>query len=375
MPLPADRRPLICILDGSVGVTGALMAARREAALLKDRARFLLVVPEDNRLDSADLPEFERIERLSLHPLRRNIRDATAYLPSVWKAAHKLSNLLQETRCTRLQVNDFYLIQGWIARRFGYRGTIATWVRIDPHRFGLAGRFWLNGTIARSDHVVAVSSFIKSRLPSKARALIIHDPAPPVTPLPFPGASARFVFIGNLIEGKGHNVAIAAFHRVASRHPTAELILHGATLGLTKNEAYRQRLMRLASEGAGASRIHFRGFAKPSEALRPALAALNCSISESFSLACQEASAFGRPVIATRSGGPEEIIEDGQTGYLIPVGDAEAIADRMNRLLDDHALAEKMGREGAALVRNRFGADDFRDRLSAIFNLGEPHAA
>ena len=83
----------------------------------------------------------------------------------------------------------------------------------------------------------------------------------------------------------------------------------------------------------------------------------------------QEASARGVAVIATDCGGPAEIIEDGATGYLVPIDDVEAVAERMRRLLSDPVGARAMGAAGAKLVRERFRADRFVAALVDIFGL------
>lgn len=373
MPTRIDRtadRPLVCILDGSVDITGALMAARREAALLADKARFMIVLPESSRTADADLPEFERIVRLPIVHLRKDWKDALRYLPALVVAGHRLAQLLHETRCTRLQVNDFYLMQGAAARLFGFTGRIATWVRIDPRHYGgFMSGIWLGRAETASDRVVAVSRFIQSALPPEMAATLLYDPAPDVTPIGADPASRRFVFVGNYIEGKGQEVAIAAFHRIAAAHPEAELIFHGGDMGLPKNRDYRARLEQIAGAGTGEDRIQFGDFADPASAFAGKLAALNCSRSESFSLACLEASAHGLPVIATDSGGPREVVDDGETGYLIPVGDCEVLADRMVRLLADPQAAVAMGRRGAKRVRSRFSPEAFRQGAAEILGL------
>ena len=180
----------------------------------------------------------------------------------------------------------------------------------------------------------------------------------------------KFLFVGNYTEGKGQDLALEAFGRVAAQFADAELHFYGGDFGLDKNRAYLDRLKRQAAAGPARQRIHFHGYVDdPGRALDGALAALNLSQSESFSLTCQEASAGGVAVIATDSGGPGEIIDDGVTGYLVPIGDVEAVADRMRRLLVDPARARAMGEAGAKLVRERFRADGFVEALIDIFDL------
>ena len=61
---------------------------------------------------------------------------------------------------------------------------------------------------------------------------------------------------------------------------------------------------------------------------------------------------LGIPSISTDCpcGGPRELIEDGVNGYLIPVGDEEALADRLRRILSDEEGAERMGKQAALLL-------------------------
>jgi glycosyltransferase involved in cell wall biosynthesis len=66
---------------------------------------------------------------------------------------------------------------------------------------------------------------------------------------------------------------------------------------------------------------------------------------EPLATVVHEAMSNGLPVIGTTPGGHEDMIDDGETGFLVPGGDAEALATAMGRLIDDEALRERMGRE------------------------------
>ena len=70
-----------------------------------------------------------------------------------------------------------------------------------------------------------------------------------------------------------------------------------------------------------------------------------------------EALACGTPVVATSVGGIPEQIDDGTTGFLVPPGDAKAMAARIRVLLDDDELRKKMGVHGAESARERFDVD------------------
>jgi hypothetical protein len=135
--------PTVCILDGSVGRTGALTAAESEAALLKDHARVVLILPKHAKLSDADTALFAAIERIDVAMLRKSLSSVILYLPRLFVGAWQLTKLLRKHDCQRLQVNDFYFAQGHLTRVFGFRWTIATWLRINPAAFSLAGKLWL----------------------------------------------------------------------------------------------------------------------------------------------------------------------------------------------------------------------------------------
>lgn len=180
--------------------------------------------------------------------------------------------------------------------------------------------------------MVAVSRFIQSIMPPGRETVLLYDAPPDSAASPPEGhgimaAPARIlIFIGNYIEGKGQDDAIAAFAAVANQFPDLELHFHGSDMGLDKNRAYRRRLEDAVSRYGLEARVHFGGFIEDTASvLRGAYASLNFSHSETFSMTVLEAAHAGLPVIATRSGGPAEIVEDGVTGFLVPVGDVPAI--------------------------------------------------
>jgi glycosyltransferase involved in cell wall biosynthesis len=70
-----------------------------------------------------------------------------------------------------------------------------------------------------------------------------------------------------------------------------------------------------------------------------------------------EAMASGLPAVCSAIGGLPEVVRHGETGYLVAPGDAEELHDRLAELLDDDALARRMGRAGRELVLDRFTWD------------------
>jgi glycosyltransferase involved in cell wall biosynthesis len=88
---------------------------------------------------------------------------------------------------------------------------------------------------------------------------------------------------------------------------------------------------------------------------------------EPFSQGLLEALATGLPAVATRTGGTPEAIDEGRNGLLVPPGDAAAVAVAVARLMDDSSLYERLGRQAAADVRERWRFEQYLSRLEDAY--------
>ena len=368
------RKPTLFIVDGSIDVTGALVSASRQAMLLKDRVDTILVLSSFHRVPVERSSAFAEVITLPFVLPRKQIINLLFYFPALLLSSIQLRLAMHRRGCERLQLNDFYLLHGAVLRLLGFRGRIATFVRIDPTRYGVAGKIWLAAARWCSTEVVAVSLFIQSLLGENYPTRLIYGQvslAKLVVAEPDAG-QPLFLFVGNTIEGKGQEHAVEAFNRIATRYPAARLRFVGGDMGLEKNKLFRARLEQLAEDGPARDRIEFHPASNDvGSHYATAFAAINFSESESFSITCLDGSAVGLPVIATRCGGPEEIIEDGRTGLLVPVGDVAAMAVRMTWLLDHPADAAAMGAAGRARVAERFAPEQAKAALSEMLALAE----
>ena len=91
------------------------------------------------------------------------------------------------------------------------------------------------------------------------------------------------------------------------------------------------------------------------------------SLEEAFGLPLAEAMASGLPTVATRVGGMPELVVDGETGLLVPPDDAGALADALVRLLEDPALASRLGAGGRARAVERFSWDAVAERALSLY--------
>ncbi|WP_297793829.1 glycosyltransferase family 4 protein [uncultured Marinobacter sp.] len=129
------------------------------------------------------------------------------------------------------------------------------------------------------------------------------------------------VSIGNVRPAKGYEYLVDAAVSMAELDPNTHFVVVGH-----QREALFDKLKTQIAEAPRQPNIHWLGFRQDAaDVLRQADIFLLPSVSEGFSISTVEAMMAGVPVIATRSGGPEEIIVNGETGLLVPIRDPDAI--------------------------------------------------
>lgn len=369
----SNQLPVIYLVDGSLAHTGAFACARNFARTLVDHAHVVLVIPRQSALAAQETSDFHKVIRLPIRNLRRSIGSVLLYVPSLLISSLILSGRMKRDQTSFLIANDFYLMQVPISRLFGFRGRIVTWVRIDPAVFGRVSSFWLWAVTKSSDRIVAVSSHIKNLLPLGLNSEIIYDAIDSAEldlDVETNPSTQAFVFVGNYIRGKGQDIAVEALSLVVQEFADARIEFYGGDMGLNKNKEFRRSLEIGAAELGLSENVFFGNFVRdPKSVLTGKLAALNLSRSESFSLTVLEASACGLPVIATRSGGPQEILEDDATGYLIPVDDVEACAKAMIQLCRFPEKARAMGEAGRTRVRSKFSQEAYKRKLFELLEI------
>lgn len=369
--------PTVYIIDGSIAITGAFVCARNMAHALSGTARVVLVLPDSSAIGPEDTAPFAAVHRLPIRHLGRRVRAVIEYVPALVLVSVQLRRLMRSDGASVLILNDFYNMHGAVCRLLGYRGKVLTWVRIAPGALGARiSALWLWAAAVSSDSVIAVSRHIQRLLPHAMHTELLYDAVDPAPRMQSIDASSRrFVYIGNYIAGKGQELAVDAFAAIADEFPDMSLHFYGGDMGLPRNRAYREALAGQVRDRGLEQRIFLHGFARdPGDALQGARAALNFSASEAFSMTVLEAQAAGVPVIAARSGGPEEIVADRETGFLVPVGDVVAMASAMRTLAANSKRASDMGLAARARASALFSPAAFREALLAVVDIQAPDA-
>jgi L-malate glycosyltransferase len=159
--------------------------------------------------------------------------------------------------------------------------------------------------------------------------------------------------IGRIDPVKDFATLIKAFSYVVSKHPDAHLWIAG-----DGDVNYKIELVGLVDQLGLAGKVRLLGARDDVSSLLCAsdLFAIS-SITEATSMTILEAMAAFKPVLATRTGGNSELVVQGETGILVPVGDVRAMAEALHSLLEDPSLRLSMGEAGRRRVEKHFSSE------------------
>jgi len=175
--------------------------------------------------------------------------------------------------------------------------------------------------------------------------------------------------VGNVRPSKSYDVFLHAAQQVLAERADVRFVIVGDDAN-DLGDGLRQLARQLGIAGS----VTFLGFRPDVAAIFRALDVFVVSSSaDGFSLASVQAMFAGVPVVATRCGGPEEILDHDRTGLLVPRGDPRALARAITRLLDDRALREGLTREASLEARRRFSLETMLARYETMYreSLGE----
>tara|TARA_R110002110_G_scaffold103598_19_gene261898 strand:- start:9626 stop:10855 length:1230 start_codon:yes stop_codon:yes gene_type:complete len=384
---------------------------RREIAALERRGfcvhRFAMRSDRAALVDPADLAEDDRTEHILKRGVIGLLAPALGLLltrPAQSRAALKLA-----IKCGRAGAGGspgtggvarhlVYLLEAaCIARRcralgithlHAHFGTNSTTVALlahqlggprysftvhGPEEFDAPRAYSLSEKIRRAAFTVAISQFGRSQLcrwaalPDWPRLHVVHCGIVPALfpePAALPPGGPHLVAIGRLTEQKGFSLLAEAIALAAPHHP-------GLRLTLVGDGPLRPVLEETIAANDLGGVVTLAGW-QDENGVRQALAAAHALILPSFAeglpVVVMEAMAAGRPVIATYVAGVPELLEQGKSGWLVPAGDAAALA----RAIDDLAAATpeilaKMGRHARARVLQRHDIDREAAKLAALF--------
>jgi glycosyltransferase involved in cell wall biosynthesis len=198
---------------------------------------------------------------------------------------------------------------------------------------------------------------------------IVHDGTDPAA---FPERAelrheSHIGLVGRISPWKGQHIFIRAAALVHRSFPDARFFIIGAAL--FGEDQYDLEIRRLPRQLEIEDIVTFTGFRND---IQRAIAELDLVVhastkGEPFGQVIIEAMAAGKPVVATDGGGVPEIVEDGQTGILVPMGDAPAMAQAICRILSNPAGAKALGNRARKRVADHFTLEQTARRVEAVY--------
>jgi len=235
------------------------------------------------------------------------------------------------------------------------------------------------------DRVICVSNFVRICLHtyssiSPNKFTVVYNGVEEDVFVPQAGENSKqispFATDSNVVIGmisridaiKRHDLFLRALHLVAEQFPNVKGIIVGGCEQTDELSKYQDFVRSLAKELRMQSRIEFWGYRRD---MLPVYDAIDILIlpsdEEAFPLVLLEAMARRKPVVSTLCGGPEEIVLNGETGFLVPKGNYEALSKAILSLCVDFGLRKRFGEAGYVRARQYFTADIMAERIMDVY--------
>ena len=356
----------------------------RLAKALQDRSvNVHVVAPAAQGLSAAEEIDGVPVERFRYAPRRFEKLAYTGNMAqdiaSSWSARLALlgfmgSDFVAGVRARRSFEPDVIHAHWWFPS-----GVIGSWLSRLSHRPLVTT---LHGTDVRMARSVAVSrplfrhvlqhsaavTTVSTWLADEVRGMLPSS-APLIAPMPadtamyVPGRrreEARLLFVGRFTTQKGLDHLLRALSLMKGR----------AVLDIVGNGGDGERYRALAQELSVSNRVAWHGQLRPDQLAglyQAATALVVPSIDEGLGLVAVEALLCETPVVAFRSGGLTDVIQDGVTGVLVSPGDAAALASALDSVIAEPERARALGAAGRIYSLGKFAPESVAQRYSDIY--------
>jgi glycosyltransferase involved in cell wall biosynthesis len=252
---------------------------------------------------------------------------------------------------------------------WGYFGKIATRLFILAERVTsrVTDRLIMITDCEREDHLAmkvsrpGMSVTIHSGIELGLFDVKSPDPAGERRRLNLPQDASVVGAVGRLTAVKGHRYLIEAAARIIGRRKNTFFVFLGDGELLSE-------LQTLASDLGILANLRFPGWRSDVSAVMSTFDVFALpSINEGMGKVLVEAMAMGIPIVASDVGGVPDLVSHGTNGFLVPVANADGLADAIERLLRDGRLREQMGRQGREIAP-AFGADSMVRKIEHLYD-------
>lgn len=365
----------VLIIENSSYVTGAAKSIARFANALGSEFIFYWAVPESlGRDDQRELFGDERVYRFKFIEVSRKARRLLSYFPRLIANTVRLNRLVKKEGIGIVHVNDLYNMVGAALRGINRHVRVIYHVRLLRSSYvgPLYGTFlWF---IERTADAIVCCSMTVARDVGERRIPVhviydseVFEPGEMFTPVTR-DPLRNVLYLGNILPGKGQDLGLRALSAARSAGLDLKMRFVGRVDGGEVAAAFKSRLDNLIEELDLTDHVEFVGFRSDVSAeFAWADLVLNLSESESFSMVCLEAMKAGVPIIASDCGGPGEIIVHMQSGWLVPINDAQATAKAIVSITDQPDLRRSFIYNGKLQAIDKFGVENNALLLKNLF--------
>lgn len=171
--------------------------------------------------------------------------------------------------------------------------------------------------------------------------------------------------VSRVVPHKGHAILIRAMAPLMARRANLHLLI----CGFAEDPAYLESLRALARDLGIADRVRIAGYPGPIADVWAAVDVhAHASLLDSSPIAIHEGMAMGLAAVVTDEGGARELVLDGETGLVVPKGDADALREGLRSVLDDPALAARLAAGARARYERRHRPEVMSRAHEALFS-------
>jgi glycosyltransferase involved in cell wall biosynthesis len=379
-------RTRILYVHNGPNIYGASRSLIRLLAVL-DRERFepLVMLPADGPLvpfvrelnvEVIVFPPLSVIERPVFHSWRLPF-----FMLNIPLSALRLRRILRREKIALVHTNTGVIVSSGLAAWLA--GVPHVWhIRDWFQEFRGFWRFYEGWMRAFSTRIIAVSESIAAQFSDREKVCVINNGFD-LAEFDLPDVGVGAVFrekhalgdgpvvgcVGRIkLQRKGQEVLLRAAGLLKQRGLRTKILIVGAPF--SEHESHLKVLHDIARElGLEDDAVYTGEIADT----RPAYAAMDILVlpsaqPEPFGGVVMEAMCMGLPVVATNIGGSVEQVADGESGFLIPPGDAGALADKLELLLRDAGLRKRLGEAGRRRVTERFTLDGMVEKVTRVYD-------
>lgn len=349
-------KPAVLIIDNSMYETGAFKAIVNESNHLSEKYFFHFFISKGSKnisvLKKCGFP----VTEIGFLEISKSLR-TVLYLPVLIRNAIIIRKYLKRNKISVLHVNDIYNLTGCVVKMLIPSIKLVYHVRLLKNSYiKLFYRFFCKMVKWKADSIICVSYAVLKDIGGTPKAKVVYDGIVYSELLPAwnrlrEPASASFLYLANIVRGKGQEFALSAFAKLSNEYPDLKMSFVGAVTDMTFYDSLKSIVLKYKLE----EKVWFKPQSDNVEnTYKSHDISLMFSESESFSMVSLESLYYGIPLIASDCGGPAEITNNGAYCLLVENRNIENMYLAMKHAITNAAELKEKATGGKAYVRSVF---------------------